>query len=129
MTPNKVLLSEKDFYRVVKRAIASIPKEIRRHLDNVLISVRKRPSRNMLIDLGLSPDRPLLGLYVGAPLSVRTALYPPLYPDRIYIFQEPLEAVCHTTEALEEQIRITVVHEIAHFLGITEERLVELGYG
>lgn len=129
MIPSSLFLSERDFYRAVKRAIASIPEEIRPHLDNVLITVRKRPSRNMLIELGLSPDRPLLGLYVGAPLSERTAFYPPLYPDRIYIFQEPLEDICNTKEALEEQIRITVVHEIAHFLGISEERLVKLGYG
>jgi predicted Zn-dependent protease with MMP-like domain len=54
---------------------------------------------------------------------------PPLYPDTIILFQEPLERMCETIEELEEQIEITVVHEIAHFLGITEERLAELGYG
>jgi predicted Zn-dependent protease with MMP-like domain len=59
----------------------------------------------------------------------RSVTYPPIYPDTILLFQEPLEKICETIEELEEQIEITVVHEIAHFLGISEERLAELGYG
>jgi len=122
-------LSEKDFFRIVKRAISRIPEEIRRHLDNVLISVRERPSRKMLKELGLSTEDSPLGLYVGTAMPERTALYPPLYPDTIYIFREPLEEMCETLEELEEEIEITVVHEIAHFIGISEDRLIELGYG
>jgi len=53
---------------------------------------------------------------------------PPLYSDTIFIFQEPLEAMCETVEELEEEIELTVVHEIAHYFGISEERLEELGY-
>ncbi len=53
----------------------------------------------------------------------------PLYPDTIFIFQEPLEQMCETRKELEREIEITVVHEVAHFLGIEEERLAELGYG
>jgi predicted Zn-dependent protease with MMP-like domain len=121
--------SVKNFDRTVKRAIGRIPEEIRRHLDNVLISVRQRPSRKMLNDLGIPPDHPLLGLYVGTAMPERSALYPPLYPDTIYLFQEPLEDMCETADELEEQIEITVVHEIAHFIGISEDRLIELGYG
>lgn len=122
-------LSEKDFFRIVKRAVARIPEEIRHHLDNVLISVRERPSRKMLKELGLSPDDSPLGLYVGTAMPERTALYPPLYPDTIFIFREPLEEMCESLEELEEEIEITVVHEIAHFIGISEDRLIELGYG
>ena len=51
-----------------------------------------------------------------------------LYPDTIYIFKGPLEEMCASLEELEEEIEITVVHEIAHFIGISEERLAELGY-
>jgi predicted Zn-dependent protease with MMP-like domain len=123
-----IKLSEKDFDSAVERAIARIPEEIRRHLDNMLITVQKQPSRKMLTDLRLAPDHPLLGLYVGTAMPERSAIYPPLYPDTIYIFQRPLEEVCDTLQELEEQIEITVVHEIAHFLGISEERLIELGY-
>jgi predicted Zn-dependent protease with MMP-like domain len=123
-----IKLSEKDFDSAVERAIARIPEEIRRHLDNMLITVQKQPSRKMLTDLRLAPDHPLLGLYVGTAMPERSAIYPPLYPDTIYIFQRPLEEMCETLEELEEQIEITVVHEIAHFLGMSEDRLIELGY-
>ena len=123
-----IKLSEKDFDSAVKRAISRIPGEIRRHLDNILITVQKQPSRKMLMDLRVAHDRPLLGLYIGTAMPERSAVYPPLYPDTIYIFQRPLEEICETLAELEEQIEITVVHEIAHFLGISEDRLIELGY-
>jgi predicted Zn-dependent protease with MMP-like domain len=122
-------LRQIDFDRAVKRAIQRIPEEIRRHLDNVLISVRNRPSRQTLKELGLSREDSPLGLYVGTAMPERNALYPPLYPDTIYIFREPLEEMCETLEELEEEIEITVVHEIAHFIGISDKRLIELGYG
>ena len=80
-------------------------------------------------ELGLGPGEPLLGLFEGVSLIERSVTSPPLYPDIIYLFQEPLETMCETPEELEEEIEITVVHEIAHFIGMTEERLAELGYG
>ena len=121
-------LSQKEFDKAVKRAISRVPDEIRRHLENILVSVRQRPSHRMLAEMGISPDDPPLGLYVGSSPDERSVTAPPLYPDEILIFQEPLESMCETLEELEEEIEVTVVHEIAHFLGITEERLAELGY-
>jgi predicted Zn-dependent protease with MMP-like domain len=122
-------LSEKEFDRVVRRSLKRIPREIRDHLKNILVTVRKRPSKEMLEDLGLSPfDPPPLGLYVGSSLMERSETYPPLYPDTIFIFQEPLEKMCRSIGELERQIEITVVHEVAHFIGIGDRRLEELGY-
>jgi predicted Zn-dependent protease with MMP-like domain len=77
----------------------------------------------------MGPDDTLFGLFQGVPLIERSVTSPPLYPDMIYLFQEPLEAICETLKELEEEIEITVVHEVAHFVGMTEERLAELGYG
>jgi len=122
-------LSQKEFDRAVRRAIDRIPGEIRAHLGNVSITVQKRPSREMLEELGMTPNDMPLGLYEGAALPERSVLEPPLYPDTIFIFQEPLERMCHTRAELEREIEITVVHEIAHFFGIDDERLAELGYG
>ena len=122
-------LNQKEFDRAVRRAIDRIPDEIREHLENVVITVRKRPSREMLDELGMTADDPPLGLYQGASLMERSVFAPPLYPDTIFIFQEPLERMCDTLEELEQEIEITVVHEIAHFLGIEDDRLAELGYG
>ena len=122
-------LTNKEFDRIVKRAIRRIPAAIRRELDNVLITVRSRPSEEMLEEMDLPPDEPLLGLYWGVPLDERSVTDPPTLPDTIYLFQEPLEEMCETMEELEEEIEITVVHEIAHAIGMSEERLEELGYG
>jgi len=122
-------LSEKDFDRIVKKAIRSIPEEIQQYLDNIVISVKKRPSKKMLQEMGLSPEEPLLGVYDGVSLMDRSATSPPLFPDSIILFQETLEEICDTIQELEEEIEITVVHEVAHFVGISEERLEELGYG
>jgi predicted Zn-dependent protease with MMP-like domain len=121
-------LNRRDFDKAVQRAIRRIPREIRKHLDNILISVQQNPPPDLLEAMGLPPDEPLLGVYQGASLLDRSTFNPPLYPDTIFIFQEPLEEMCETIEELEEQIEITVVHEVAHFLGIDEERLIELGY-
>jgi predicted Zn-dependent protease with MMP-like domain len=122
-------VSEKEFDAIVQKAIRRIPREIRQHLDNLVISVRKRPSKRMVQELNILPDEPLLGLFEGVSLMERSVTSPPLFPDAILLFQEPLEEMCETREELEEQIEITVVHEIAHFVGMSEERLAELGYG
>jgi predicted Zn-dependent protease with MMP-like domain len=121
-------LSEKDFDTIVKKAIRSIPEEIQQYLDNIVISVKKRPSNNILQEMGLLPEEQLLGVYDGVSLMDRSVTSPPLFPDSIILFQEPLEEMCETVEELEEEIEITVVHEVAHFVGISEERLEELGY-
>lgn len=127
--PSRKRLSNKEFEKIVKRSIRRIPPEIRRHLDNILITVQRRPSQDLLEEVDLPAGESLLGLFTGVPLMERSVIEPPLYPDTIFLFQEPLEEICETTEELEEQIEITVVHEIAHAIGISEERLLELGYG
>jgi predicted Zn-dependent protease with MMP-like domain len=71
-------LSEKDFDRIVKKTIRSIPQEIQQYLDNIVISVKKRPSKKMLQEMGLSPEEPLLGIYDGVSLMDRSVTSPPL---------------------------------------------------
>ena len=122
-------LSQEEFDRIVKKSIKRIPREIRRHLENILIAVQKPPSRALLQEMGLFPHKTLLGIYRGVSLEKRSVTAPPLYPDTIFLFQEPLEEMCDTIEEMEKQIEKTVVHEIAHYFGISEERLAELGYG
>ena len=121
-------LSRKDFDKAVKRAIDRIPREIRTRLDNIVISVQPRPSSDIIRELALTPNDPPFGVYWGISLPERSETNPPLFPDTIIIFQEPLEDACRSLVELEEEIEITVVHEIAHFLGMTEEQLAALGY-
>jgi len=121
-------VSHKEFDRIVMRAIRRIPEEIRDHLENILVSVQKRPSPELLEELGIPADETLFGVFQGTPLVERSVTEPPLFPDTIFLFQEPLLDACESIEELEEEIEITVVHELAHFLGFSEEDLAELGY-
>lgn len=129
MAGKKSKLSAEAFDHIVEQAIARIPEEIREHLDNILISVQQRPSAEMLAEMGLAPGETLFGIYWGVPLTERAVTDPPLYPDTIFLFQEPLEQMCATRDELIEEIEITVVHEIAHALGLTDAQLEALGYG
>jgi predicted Zn-dependent protease with MMP-like domain len=121
-------LKSDEFDAIVQRAIERIPEEIRQHLDEVVVTVKDRPTPEMLKSLGLPLDDALFGLYQGASLAGRSRYDVAPLPDTIYIFQEPLEEECETVEELEEEIEITVVHEVAHFVGFSEEQLRELGY-
>ena len=122
-------LSSKAFDKAVQKAYGRIPKEIRERMGNVVLTVQSRPTEEMLISMGYPTDEPLLGLYEGGSLLEHSFFEPPGMPDRIFIFQDPLEEMCDSVEELEWEIEVTVVHEIAHFLGISEARLEELGYG
>ncbi|KPJ78269.1 MAG: hypothetical protein AMJ54_04555 [Deltaproteobacteria bacterium SG8_13] len=123
-----VNLSQKEFDRMVHLAIRRIPEAIRKQLHNIIITVQRRPSRKLLAELDLPADEPLLGIFQGTPLTERSATVPPLYPDTIFLFQEPLEAMCANLEELQLEIEITVVHEVAHYLGMGEAELAALGY-
>jgi predicted Zn-dependent protease with MMP-like domain len=124
-----VKVSQREFDNIVRQAIGRIPSEFRSHLDNLLITVHQRPLPELLERAGLPPDESLLGLYQGTPLRDRSEMAPPLYPDTIILFQEPIQEICHSIEEMKREIETTLVHEVAHFLGFTDEQLAELGYG
>jgi predicted Zn-dependent protease with MMP-like domain len=121
-------LSPEAFEAAVERAIARIPDEIRRHLYNLAICVEQRPSRELLAELEVPEGETLFGAFSGVPLQERSPADPPLFPDQIFIFQEPLEQWCLDREELEQEIEITVVHEVAHYMGLDDDQLAELGY-
>lgn len=129
MAEQPIRLSSAEFDRVVAQAVDRIPEELRGHLVNLVISVQPRPSGELLAEMGFAPDEELFGIFIGIPLTERSVTDPPLYPDTIQIFQEPLETYCLDLEELIEEIEITVVHEIAHFLGFDDDQLEALGYG
>ena len=116
-----------DFYKLVERALEGLPPELSSLLDNVAIVVEDWPDYSTPLVSG-GPEETLYGLYEGVPLTERGAGYFGFLPDKITIFRGPLERDFATQE-LEEQVRITVVHEIAHYFGFDEERLEELGWG
>ena len=116
-----------DFYELVERALDGLPPELSSLLDNVAIVVEDWPERSTRSAADGRGDA-LYGLYEGVPLTERGSSYYGVLPDRITIFRGPLERDFRDDE-LEEQVRVTVVHEIAHFFGFGEERLEELGWG
>ncbi|CAN5801829.1 metallopeptidase family protein [soil metagenome] len=118
-------LRRRRFERIVERAVASLTDEIQNRLDNVEIVVATEPGAD---PAGEDEDQ-LFGLYEGIPLTERTGSYGMTLPDKITIFQGPLERNFTSPADLYEQIRVTVLHEIAHHFGIDEDRLSELGYG
>ena len=111
-------LSAEEFELLVAEALDEIPAELAALIDNCVILVEDYPP----------PDLPeVLGLYSGIPLTERGQYYTGL-PDGILIFRYPILAICNTYEEVIEEVRITVVHEIAHHFGIDDDRLHELGY-
>jgi len=108
-----------EFEDLVEAALAGIPAELARLLDNVAVFVEDDPPED-------APD--LLGLYEGVPLTERDQWYAGVLPDRITVFRRPILALCTTREEVVEEVRITVVHEVAHYFGIDDARLHELGY-
>jgi len=88
-----------------------------------------RPMRNVAVTVEHGPGPPgLLGLYQGIPLTSRTSDYAGVLPDRITIYRQAICAICRTEQQVAEQVRRTVIHEIAHHFGIDDDRLGELGW-
>lgn len=113
-----------EFEELVERALKRMPPEFLELLDNVAILVEDWPDYST----PLAERRTLYGLYEGVPLTERGTRYSGALPDRITIFQGPLERD-FPSEMLEEQVRVTVIHEIAHHFGFDDDQLDELGWG
>jgi len=109
------------FDLLVDQALDDIPDELAQLVQNVVVLVEDEPPED-------EPDD-LLGLYDGVALTERDSTMAVQLPDRIFIFRGPLLDFCDTEAQLVEEVRITVVHEIAHHFGIDDARLHDLGYG
>ena len=113
----------------VIRIIDRLPRRFREQLRNVEFVVEDRPSPDLLRAEGLDPRRDsLYGIYQGVPLPERSSLDPPLLPDKISIFAEPLMEDFPDPDELRNEIRLTVLHEIAHYFGMDEDEVEKLGY-
>lgn len=105
------------FDQLVEEALDELPDDIRRLMSNIAVTVEEEPP----------PGQPLLGLYQGVPLGRRGPYYSGALPDKITIYRGPIERMTHgNPELLRRQVRRTVLHEIAHHFGISDERLVEI---
>lgn len=118
------LMPADEFESSAEAALAELPQELLDQLRNVAILVADRPSAEMVAG-GIDPR--ILGLYHGVPMSRRSTSFGAPYADTIYLFRANLERVCATRAALAERIRVTVLHETAHYFGYTERQLRRMG--
>jgi predicted Zn-dependent protease with MMP-like domain len=116
--PLVIRVADHRFEQLVEDAITAIPAELAALIENVAILIESR-----------SDDPHLLGLYDGVPLTERDDYGGMVMPDRIFLYQEAICAICSTEADVRDEVLITVVHEIAHHFGIDDERLHELGWG
>ncbi len=122
-------MDEKELKREIARILDRLPRDFRSRLDNVAFVIEKRPKKNQLQALGLDArHHTLYGLYQGTPLPERSVVHPPLLPDKITIFSEPLLRNFSDPTERREQLRLTLLHEIAHYFGMEEAEIEGLGY-
>ena len=103
-----------------------LPGFLKKKMENVDIVVEDRASPDLLSQMGLRSPYELLGLYQGIPINRRGYYYGNVLPDKITLFQIPIESVCRTKEAVEERVREVVIHEVGHYFGLDDKRLREL---
>ena len=120
-------MDRKAFQKLVDDAIGELPAEFSEKLRNVAIIVEDYPSEELLARMDIPPGDTLFGLYEGVPLTERGFFAEPLHPDRILIFQRAIEDECDSAGEIKEEVRITLIHEIAHFFGMDDDYLEEIG--
>lgn len=113
------------FERLVERSLEQLPKRFKSKLRNIVIEIQDRPSQALLDELDIVTGS-LYGLYQGVPLTEREWNYGNALPDRITIYQEPIESAAASDREMEKIVRETVVHEIGHYFGFDDEYLYAL---
>jgi predicted Zn-dependent protease with MMP-like domain len=116
-------MEREEFEALLVGALSELPSEFRDRLDNVDVVVEDRPTRSQLLKSGVRPGWDLLGLYEGVPQTRRSRWYNMTLPDRITLFQQPIEAKCRSREEIAREIKRVLCHEIAHHFGIDEDSL------
>lgn len=116
-------MTREDFEQLVEEGISAIPEKFLVRLKNVRIVVEDEPSRDQLSKGEVRAGWTLFGLYEGVPQPFRGGGYNLILPDKITIFQKPIERACQSAEQIREQVKITVWHEIAHHFGLDEDEV------
>ena len=119
-------MERSEFEELVRRALQQLPEEVRRHMENVDLVVEDNPTSEQLASSMMEDGEYLLGLYEGLPLTERED-YGMVLPDKISIFQDSIEAVCGNKDEIVQEVRDTVIHEIAHHFGLDDAILDEMG--
>jgi predicted Zn-dependent protease with MMP-like domain len=119
-------MNREKFEWLVTQAVDSLPKEFRSRMENIDIVVQDKPTPEQLTEVGMKRSESLLGLYEGVPLTKRGHSYGMVVPDKITLFQKPIEAICNNDTGVIAEVRRVTYHEIAHHFGISDTRLEQL---
>jgi predicted Zn-dependent protease with MMP-like domain len=119
-------MTRQHFERLVEEALRGIPNRFRRAMQNVAVVVEDEPSPDLLEDMEVDPGDTLFGLYQGTPLPERSWGYGNTLPDRISIYQRPIEEACEDEEEIRDCVAETVIHEFGHYFGMSEEQIEEI---
>jgi predicted Zn-dependent protease with MMP-like domain len=114
------------FQELVDEAYEAIPASFRRRLKNVAIVVEAVPEPELLAEMGIDPPDTLFGLYQGTPLTERDWAFGNQLPDRIVIYQQPIEEVSETDDDVYSAIAETLIHEAGHYFGLSEDEIEEI---
>ena len=119
-------MTRERFTGLVEEALHGIPRRFRDAMQNVAVVVEGEPSPELLADLDMEPEDTLFGLYQGTPLTERDHNYGNTLPDRISIYQRPIEEACKNDEDIRQCVAETVIHEFGHYFGLSEEEIEEI---
>jgi predicted Zn-dependent protease with MMP-like domain len=119
-------MTRERFTKLVEEALGEIPDPFRDAMHNVAVVVEDEPSPELLKQMDLEPGDSLFGLYHGIPLTERDSRYGNTLPDRISIYQVPIEEACEDEEDIRQCVAETVIHEFGHYFGLSEEEIEEI---
>jgi predicted Zn-dependent protease with MMP-like domain len=119
-------MTRAQFQRLVAEAVMLIPKRFRREMKNLALVVEEEPSADLLTEMEIEPPDSLYGLYQGVPLPERTWAFGNNLPDRITLFQRPIEEDCEDEDEVRAVIGETLIHEVGHYFGMSEEEIEEI---
>jgi predicted Zn-dependent protease with MMP-like domain len=114
------------FEQLVAEAIALIPKRFRREMTNIAVVVEDEPGAELLEEMEIEPPDSLYGLYQGTPLTERTWGYGNTLPDRVTLFKKVIEEDCETDDDVRGVIGETLIHEVGHYFGLSEEEIEQI---
>ena len=119
-------MNRREFEKLVAEATTLIPARFRREMKNLAVVVEDEPSAELLADMEIEPPDSLYGLYQGTPLTERTWGFGNVLPDRITIYQRPIEEDCEDEDEMRAMIGETLIHEVGHYFGLSEEEIEEI---
>lgn len=119
-------MTNAEFEQLVKEAVQGIPRRFRRHMRNVAIVIEEEPSSDLLEEMEIEPPDTLFGLYQGTPITQRGWDYGNTLPDRIVLYRGPLERESDDEDDLVVAIGETLIHEVGHYFGLSEEEIEEI---